>query len=232
MQPTRILARQASRALAIAARQHRQPLLQQRLLPAMMAASSSMAGRSTTAKAGFATSLPFGDFQKFNEVVGKAQEHMDEGIRFMESNMIPLAMSSFQKSLNAQPSSTGHYNMGVGYFMMGDYRSAIRSFEESLKLNPARADAHTNIATAHVKLNKDLDLAQHHLQAAADITPDDAEVQFNLGVVSEQKGDLDTAIKGYKAALDLGIETASVNLRNASAKKLAQVAKEQESDKK
>ncbi|KAF9974734.1 hypothetical protein BGZ73_001817 [Actinomortierella ambigua] len=228
MQATRILARQASRTLAHVARQHRQPQLQQRL-PAMAAAA--LVGRSTSVKAGFATSLPFGDFQKPGDVIDKAQDYMDEGIRFMENNMLPLAMSSFQKSLNERPTAAAHYNMGVGYFTMGDYRSAIRAFQESLKLAPHHADVHTNLATAHIKLDKDLDSALHHLQAAADISPNDAEIQFNLAVVSEQTGNLDAAIKGYKAALDLGIETASVNLRNVSAKKLAQMTKEQQADK-
>ncbi|KAG0227181.1 hypothetical protein BGW41_003941 [Actinomortierella wolfii] len=224
MQPTRILARHASRTLSLLARHQ----LRQQRVPAMAAAvaatRSNLVGNN---RAGFATSLPFGDFQKNGDVIDKAQEYMDEGIRFMDNNMIPLAMSSFQRSLNERPTAAAHYNMGVGYFQMGDYRSAIRSFQESLKLAPHHADVHTNLATAHIKLDKDFDSALHHLKAAADISPKDAEIQFNLAVVCEQTGDLDAAIKGYKAALDLGIETASVNLRNVSAKKLAKMVEQQ-----
>ncbi|KAF9120591.1 hypothetical protein BGZ97_003550, partial [Linnemannia gamsii] len=51
---------------------------------------------------------------------------------------------------------------------------------------------------------------------------------FNLAVISEQTGDFDGAINAYTAAVDLGIETASVNLRNVKTKKFAKLAKEAE----
>jgi tetratricopeptide (TPR) repeat protein len=74
-------------------------------------------------------------------------------------------------------SAAAHYNMGVCYFQLGDYQSSINSFQESLKLSPHHADAHTNIATAHIKLNKNMTEALNHLRAAANITPQDAEIQ-------------------------------------------------------
>lgn len=70
--------------------------------------------------------------------------------------------------------------MGVGYFQLGDYQSSIKSFQESLKLSPHHADVHTNIATAHIKLNNNLQEALNHLQAAANIAPQDAEIQVNI----------------------------------------------------
>ncbi|KAF9095681.1 hypothetical protein BGX23_000092 [Mortierella sp. AD031] len=177
---------------------------------------------------GFATSLPWADFSKSDDSLDKAQEYMDEGVSFLNNNMLPLAMSSFQKSLNERPTAAAHYNMGVGYFQLGDFQSSINSFQESLKLSPHHADVHTNIATAHIKLNSNLDEALRHLQAAANIAPQDAEIQFNLAVISEQTGDFDGAINAYKTAVDLGMETASVNLRNVKTKKFAKMAKEAE----
>jgi tetratricopeptide (TPR) repeat protein len=73
--------------------------------------------------------------------------------------------------------AAAHYNMGVGYFQLGDYQSSINAFQESLKLSPHHADVHTNIATAHIKLNSNLEEALRHLQAAANIAPQDAEIQ-------------------------------------------------------
>ncbi|KAF9120887.1 hypothetical protein BGW39_011002 [Mortierella sp. 14UC] len=162
---------------------------------------------------GFATSLA--DFSsKMDDSLDEAQQYMDEGVSFLNNNMIPLAMSSFQKSINVRPT--------------GDFQSSINAFQESLKLSPHHADVHTNIATAHIKLNSNLEEALRHLQAAANIAPQDAEIQFNLGVISEQTGDLDGAINAYSAAVDLGIDTASINLRNVKTKKFAKLAKEAE----
>jgi hypothetical protein len=59
---------------------------------------------------GFATSLA--DFSsKIGDGLDEAQQYMDEGISFLNNNMIPLAMSSFQKSINVRP--TGMF----GYFV-------------------------------------------------------------------------------------------------------------------
>ncbi|KAG0282727.1 hypothetical protein BGZ97_008873, partial [Linnemannia gamsii] len=136
-------------------------------------------------KQGFATSLA--DFSmKSDDSLDKAQQYMDEGVSFQANNMLPLAMSSFQKSINERPTGNthpppphfaAHNNMGVCYFQLGDFQSSINSFQESLKLSPHHADVHTNIATAHIKLNSNLVEALRHLQAAANIAPQDAEIQ-------------------------------------------------------
>ncbi|KAF9194547.1 hypothetical protein BGZ51_009110 [Haplosporangium sp. Z 767] len=179
-------------------------------------------------KQGFATSLSFADFSKPDAALDKAQQYMDEGVNFQNNNMLPLAMSSFQKSINERPTAAAYYNMGVCYFQLGDFQSSINAFQESLKLAPHHADVHTNIATAHIKLNGNMTEALNHLKAAANIAPQDAEIQFNLAVISEQTGDFDGAINAYTAAVDQGLETASINLRNVKTKKFAKLAKEAE----
>ncbi|KAG0239704.1 hypothetical protein BGX31_002555 [Mortierella sp. GBA43] len=200
----------------------------------LLAANNSYAGLAKPnntmdyQRRGFAASLPFADFSKPGDALDKAQQYMDEGVSFQNNNMLPLAMSSFQKSINARPTAAAYYNMGVCYFQLGDYQSSINSFQESLKLSPHHADVHTNLATAHIKLNGNMQEALSHLQAAANISPQDAEIQFNLAVISEQTGDFDTAINAYQAAVDLGLEQAAMNLRNVKTKKFAKLAKEAE----
>ncbi|KAF8980130.1 hypothetical protein BGZ46_004588 [Entomortierella lignicola] len=175
---------------------------------------------------GFATSLSFSDFSKPNESLEQAQQYMEEGISFQSNNMLPLAMSSFQRSINAHPTAAAYYNMGICYFQLGDFQSCINSFQESLKLSPHHADVHTNIASAHIKLNGNMKEALNHLQAAANIAPQDSEIQFNLAVISEQVGDFDGAINAYQAAIDNGLESAQMNLRNVKTKKFAKLAKD------
>lgn len=53
-------------------------------------------------KQGFATSLA--DFSmKSDDALDKAQQYIDEGVSFQANDMLPLAMSSFQKSINERP---------------------------------------------------------------------------------------------------------------------------------
>lgn len=68
--------------------------------------SNTSSFKAQDSKKGFATSLPYADFMKQDEALDQAQEYMDEGVSFLNNNMLPLAMSSFQKSLNVRPTGT------------------------------------------------------------------------------------------------------------------------------
>lgn len=65
------------------------------------------------------------------------------------------------------------------------------------------------------------DLAIDHLKSAAKISPQDAEVQFNLGAVLEACEQLEEALKAYERAQEGGIDRAKENIRNVNAKILA-----------
>lgn len=66
------------------------------------ATTSSAFKNNTQQKQGFATSLA--DFSiKSDDSLDQAQQYMDEGVSFQANNMLPLAMSSFQKSINVRP---------------------------------------------------------------------------------------------------------------------------------
>lgn len=52
--------------------------------------------------------------------------------------------------------SEAQYNLGSTYYRMKDYQNAIRSFEESLKLNPKDMDAKFNLELARKMLKEQL----------------------------------------------------------------------------
>jgi len=66
--------------------------------------------------------------------------------------------------------------MGVCYFEMKDYQSAIHSFEESLRLEDS-SDVHVNLAVAHIQFNGNKNDALKHFRAAANLSPEDVEIQ-------------------------------------------------------
>ncbi|KAF9583718.1 hypothetical protein BGW38_008776, partial [Lunasporangiospora selenospora] len=140
--------------------------------------SSALTGSTMfVEKMGFATSLSYADFTKQDSAMDEAQEYMEEGVSFLNNDMIPMAMSCFQRSLNVRPTAAAHYNMGIGYFQLGDFQSSIKAFQESLKLAPHHADVHTNLATAHIKHDGNMAEALRHLQAAANISSQGPEIQ-------------------------------------------------------
>jgi len=70
------------------------------------------------------------------------------------------------------------------------------------------------------------DLALHHLQTAASLAPDDAEIAFNLAAVLEACGHLEPALEEYKRAKKFGVDRAELHIRNVSAKILGKRMRE------
>lgn len=76
----------------------------------------------------------------------------------------------------------------------GDLPGAIESWKEALAIAPDSPDAHTNLASAYIMSKPPQgELALDHLKyvsganlrTAAELSPDDGEIQFNLATVLE-----------------------------------------------
>lgn len=102
-------------------------------------------------------------------------------------------------------------------FFSGKHRDAIEAFEKSLEFQPNQADAHTNIASAHLML-KNVNEAVRHLEQASNFNPLDGEIQYNLGCVYEATGNLDGARTRFERAEMLGISKAKEALEKLAKK--------------
>jgi len=95
-----------------------------------------------------------------------------------------------------------HYDLGINAQTNGDVRSALKEFEESLKLDPDFADAHNAIAVLlHLSFDKK-DEAEKHYKQAIEIRPTFSEAKVNLGNLYLDQGRLDEAIALYEQALN------------------------------
>ncbi|KAK0546785.1 hypothetical protein OC845_004413 [Tilletia horrida] len=152
----------------------------------------------------------------------EAQRYMDEGTSLIEKGDLESAQKSYERSLSIKESSSALFNLGVCQYHAKDLTGAIASWNRVIELSPNSSDAHMNIASAYVmSVPPRPDLAVDHLKTAANISPQDAEIQFNLGAVLEACEQLEEAAKAYQRALDGGIARAEMNLRNISAKRSA-----------
>ncbi|KAE8211484.1 hypothetical protein CF327_g4758 [Tilletia walkeri] len=149
----------------------------------------------------------------------EAQRFLEEGTALIESGDIENAKKAYERSLAIKESSSALFNLGVCQYHNKDLTGAIASWNRVVELSPNSSDAHMNIASAFVmSVPPRPDLAVDHLKTAASISPEDAEIQFNLGAVLEACEQLEEAGKAYQRALDGGIARAETNLRNVSAK--------------
>ena len=93
-------------------------------------------------------------------------------------------------------------DLGVALYFKGDFKSAIASYDESIKLRPNSARAFTNRGAAHRKLG-------HREQALADesqaikLDPTDPINYDNRGLAFQHDGDHDRAITDFDEAIRL-----------------------------
>lgn len=80
-----------------------------------------------------------------------------------------------------------YYNLGNVYSDVGDYEEAIRSYKETIKLDPTLSKPHNNLGLSYAALGRLSDAANEFSEAAR-LKPDYAEAHYNLGVADLQLG--------------------------------------------
>ncbi|UZJ51801.1 hypothetical protein CBS101457_001121 [Exobasidium rhododendri] len=152
----------------------------------------------------------------------ESQRQLELGTVALEAGNIGQAKGAYQRSIEIHETPSAHFNLGVCHYHEKNTDSAIEAWTNTIRLDPESADAHTNLASAYVMSTPSRpDLAVEHLKLAANITPGDPEVQYNLGAVLEACEQLEESVRAYDRALKGGIERAEENLRNVRAKILS-----------
>ena len=83
---------------------------------------------------------------------------------------------------------------------MGRSDDAIKSFNQTLRLDPSHFKAHNNLGVIFVELGQ-TEQAIHHWQMAVKINPDDLLSHYNLGDAFAKKGQLTQAVEHYNQVL-------------------------------
>jgi len=100
-------------------------------------------------------------------------------------------------SMGAQKAAKAHFNEGAEYFKRGNYSSAAKEFEESVKLNPNYQKAYRNLGLVYKKLG-DYKKAEINFDKAIAIVDGDQEV---VQTATRDKINLYIEIKDYTKAL-------------------------------
>lgn len=157
-----------------------------------------------------------------NPAEDESQRQLEIGTVALEAGNVPEAKLAYERAVSIFETSSAYFNLGVCHYHEKNIDKAIEAWKKTLQLSPDASDAHTNLASAYVmSVPSRPDLAIDHLKQAARLTPDDPEVQFNLGAVLEACEQLEEAAKAYEQARSGGIERAQENIRNVKSKILA-----------
>jgi len=83
-----------------------------------------------------------------------ALHYFEEGNFALKHRDYQIAIWNYQKAINLDSESPNfHYNLGLTYYEIGNYRESIESFKRVEKLVPKQTDTYYNLALAHYKLS-------------------------------------------------------------------------------
>jgi tetratricopeptide (TPR) repeat protein len=138
------------------------------------------------------------------------------GIVRAQQRREPDAEELFKRALAIKPDFTSaHASLGMLYAQMSKLEEAIVQLKEALRLDPNRTDASTALsgvwrAQAHAAIQQgDPEKALSLLIEARKVSPHDADVLFDFGMVALRMSLLPDAVKAFQETLDLRKDDAS-----------------------
>jgi protein O-mannosyl-transferase len=106
----------------------------------------------------------------------------------------------------APESARGHDNLGVQYFKLREFRTALKHCQEAVRLRPRMALFHNNLGMVYGALG-DINNAEKEFVTALTYNPRLAKTYNNLGKIFYFKGDYEKASEyfSYSGVLEAGI---------------------------
>lgn len=131
------------------------------------------------------------------------------GIIRAQQRREPEAEGLFKRAIEIKPDfASAHVSLGMLYVQMSKPGDAIPQFQEAIRLDPDRGDARSSLVNvwrdqAHGAVGQDPEKALSLLLQARKISPKDADVQFDLGMVALRMSLFPDAIQAFQEALAL-----------------------------
>jgi tetratricopeptide (TPR) repeat protein len=95
-----------------------------------------------------------------------------------------------------------YYNLGCEYAKNDDMASAIKYFQQSIKIKETQPECHNNLGSAYIRTER-MDEALYHIQRALELNPSYSMAYFNLGLVYAYKGQSKDAVNSIEKAIEL-----------------------------
>lgn len=117
------------------------------------------------------------------------------------------------QATDSHSAATEAKNEGDKLLMSGNFTQAEQRYRDAIVSNPRFGDAYINLSIT-LRLQKRFDDATICLEQAQQVSPTDAYVYYNLGVIRREQGMADAAVAQFQKALELdaGLLDASYDL--------------------
>ena len=131
------------------------------------------------------------------------KQYPDETDPVVKKQIIDDCKAHLKKSLEIYPSnSDSHEELGVAYFRVNEYDSAMPEFYTALRLSPKKVNASANLGTIYMN-RKVYDSAIKYYDITVKHDPSHALAYFNLAVCYSQILKYDSAIVDFRRAIDI-----------------------------
>jgi len=127
---------------------------------------------------------------------------------YIQSKEYEKAIRGYTVAIIKDPqNSTPRYNRGVVYMTMGKYKEALEDFTKAIELNPGNVAYYQNKAMVHFYLQEYEEAIKINTKALQ-LQPNNGMLYFNRARAYYMKNDKVNALKDFKEAYLLGIESA------------------------
>jgi tetratricopeptide (TPR) repeat protein len=145
---------------------------------------------------------------------------MLSGNLFQELGDTESALNAYKTGISASPEDASLlYNLALAQYKQGKIPDAIDNFEKAISQDPSGRV--TILSHGHLgKIYFDREnwqRAEYHFREATRLQPDNAQNQYNLGLVALKLGKKEDAVSYFKHALEGGTNEPEVYLRLAEA---------------
>jgi tetratricopeptide (TPR) repeat protein len=138
------------------------------------------------------------------------------GVRLAEphASSVKRATEEYLASMMARPDQwTSHYNVGNYHLARLDYSAAVSAYGTAIRFDPAEIPPWVNLSIAYARQGQ-TGRAEEALRRALALAPNNAEANFNMGLLKAELNDLPQAEKHLRRALkaDPQVAPAAYNL--------------------
>ena len=131
-----------------------------------------------------------------------AAPHSALGVYYMKAGRAGLAAEELRKAIAIDPSAAAHNSLGAALQMAGFFEEAALHVAEALRLDPALAEAHYNMANIHLGAGRTGEAVGEY-KRAVELKPSLVEARYNLALIYMETGREAEARRELRAALEI-----------------------------
>ena len=157
----------------------------------------------------------------------QARWHNNQGVVYMDQHNYSRGRDEFSRAVALDPRyANGFANLGIAYYSLGKYDSALVALQSALKADAQHPHAQYTLGLIYLAQGKEYDKALQAFSAVLKRDGDDPLVHYYLGRVREKLGQAEEGAASFRQAIRL--DPHNVSAYYALAQLLRQQGKQEE----